>query len=127
MENSWISKCFLVCRPIIGRRSAGGQKKRWCDVLATDLKWCDLRDDGMEIAKDIGACRSLVGRQHQTLMITRKHMRRRIIMGRRREEWTVLNQQHWTRSVKSLGVFLVDRQKQDWSTMSGRGMAVWSW
>ena len=44
MVNSLISKCFLVCRPVIGRRSARGQKKRWCVVLVSDLKWCGLWD-----------------------------------------------------------------------------------
>ena len=48
------------CRPVIQRRSAGGQKKRWCDVLVSDLKWCDLWDDWRKIVKDIGAWRCLV-------------------------------------------------------------------
>ena len=60
MENSRIPKCFLVCRPVTGRRSAGGQKKRWCDVLVSDLKWCDMWDDWRKIAKDRGAWRCLV-------------------------------------------------------------------
>ena len=42
MEDSRLPKCFLVCKPVNGRRSVGGQKRWWCDVLANDLKWCDL-------------------------------------------------------------------------------------
>ena len=36
MEDSQLSKCFLVCRVVSGRRSAGGQVRRWCDVLMSD-------------------------------------------------------------------------------------------
>ena len=129
MENSRIPKCFLVCRPVTGRRSAGGQKKRWCDVLVSDLKWCDLWDDWRKIAKDRleehGDAWS--ERQHQILMITRKHMRRRGRMRGRREERRALSQQHWTGSVKSLGVSLWGRPRLGWSTMSDRDTAVWPW
>ena len=38
MEDFQFPKFFLVYRPVIGRRSAGGHKKRWCDVLVSDLK-----------------------------------------------------------------------------------------
>ena len=60
MEDSWLAKCFLVCKPVNGRRSVGGQKKRWCDVLVSDLKWCDLWDNWRKIAQDRGAWRCLV-------------------------------------------------------------------
>ena len=45
MDDSRLPKCLLVCRPVNGRMSAGGQKRRWSDVLISDLKWCDLWDD----------------------------------------------------------------------------------
>ena len=51
---------FLVCRPVNGRRSVGGQKRRWCDVLVSDFKWCDLWDDWWKIAQRRGAWRCLV-------------------------------------------------------------------
>ena len=37
-----LPKCLLVCRPAIGRRSVGGQKRRWNDVLMEGLKRFDL-------------------------------------------------------------------------------------
>ena len=60
MEDFQLPKCFLVYKPVIGRRSVGGQKKRWCDMLVIDLKWCDLWDDLRKIAKDRGTWRCLV-------------------------------------------------------------------
>ena len=35
MDDSQLLKCLVVCRPV-------GQKRRWCDVLISDLKWYDL-------------------------------------------------------------------------------------
>ena len=54
-EVSRLPRCFLVCRPVSGRRSVGVQKRRWCDVLVNDLKWCDLYDDWWKIGQDRGA------------------------------------------------------------------------
>ena len=93
---------WYTCWPVIGRRSAGGQKKRRCDVLASDLKWCDLWHNWRKIAKDKGAWRCLVREETSDFMITRKHMRRRGRMRRSREEWRALDQ-HWTGSVKERG------------------------
>ena len=50
----------MVCRPVSGRRSAGGQKRRWCDALTSDMKWCDMWDDLRKIAQDKGAWRCTV-------------------------------------------------------------------
>ena len=55
---SWLPKCFLVCRPVSGRRSDGGQKRRWCDVLTSDLKWCDL----WEVAVDLNDFKGNTGK-----------------------------------------------------------------
>ena len=60
MEESRLPKCFLVCRPVSGRRSVGVQKRRWYDVLASDFKWGDLWDVQCKIAQDRGAWRCLV-------------------------------------------------------------------
>ena len=32
---------LLVCAPAGGRHSAGGQKRRWNDIVASDLKKCN--------------------------------------------------------------------------------------
>ena len=39
MEDSQLPKYFLVCQPVSGRRSLVVKKRRWCDVLTSDLKW----------------------------------------------------------------------------------------
>ena len=60
VDDTRIPKCLLVCRPLVGKRSAGGQKKRWNDVILADLKECDLLPDWREVAHERGAWRSLV-------------------------------------------------------------------
>ena len=42
--------CLLVCRPQAGKRLAGGQKRRWNDVVLSDLKKCDLLSDWHDVA-----------------------------------------------------------------------------
>ena len=60
MKESRIPRCLLVCKPAFGKRSAGGQKRRWNDVLMGDLKRCDLLEDWRESAQDRGAWRCFV-------------------------------------------------------------------
>ena len=42
MEGCHLLKCLLVCKPAMGKRSIGGQKKRWSDMMMEGLKRCDL-------------------------------------------------------------------------------------
>ena len=42
MDDSRLPKCLLVCRPQVGKRGAGGQKRRWNDVVLRDLRICGL-------------------------------------------------------------------------------------
>ena len=51
---------MCVCKPVHGKSSAGGQKRRWNDVLVGDLKSYDLLDDWRKIAQDRGAWICLV-------------------------------------------------------------------
>ena len=55
-----VCKCLLMCKPAKGRRSVGGQKKRWSDMMMEDLKRCDLLEDWKETAQDRGAWRCFV-------------------------------------------------------------------
>ena len=50
MEDSHLPKCLLVCRPASGKWSVGGQKRRWNDLVMSDLKKCDLLADWREVA-----------------------------------------------------------------------------
>ena len=127
MENSQIPKCFLVCRPVTGRRSAGGQKKGWCDVLVIDLKWCDLWDDWRKIAKDRGAWRCLVrdaasdfNDHKEAHEKERKDERKKT-----REEVAQPAAPDW--KCEEPGCVFVAQTRLAWSTTSGRGMAVWPW
>ena len=40
---------------VSGKRSAGGQKRKWNDVPMGDLKRCDLLEDWKETVQDRGA------------------------------------------------------------------------
>ena len=57
MKDCRLPKCLLVYKPVSGKRSAGGQKRRWDDVLMGDLKRCDLLEDWKETVQDRGAWR----------------------------------------------------------------------
>ena len=52
MEETRIPKCLLTCKPDKGKRSVGGQKKRWNDVIVGDLKNCELYTNWREEAQD---------------------------------------------------------------------------
>ena len=46
---------LLVCAPVGGSRRAGGQKRRWSDIIIKDLKDCELDEDRQELALDWSA------------------------------------------------------------------------
>ena len=60
MADSRIPKGLLVCRPLVGKRSVGGQKRRWNDLVVLDLKKCDLIPDWRGLACERGVWRGLV-------------------------------------------------------------------
>ena len=37
MEEACIPKCLLVCKQAGGKRSVGGQKRQWTDVVVRDV------------------------------------------------------------------------------------------
>ena len=47
-----LSKCSLVCKTVSGKWSAGGQKRRWKDVLMGNLKRCDLLEHWKKTVQD---------------------------------------------------------------------------
>ena len=60
MDNSRLPRCLLVCRPEVGKRSAGGQKRRWNDLVLCDLSSCGLPADWREVAHERSTWRGLV-------------------------------------------------------------------
>ena len=52
MGTERIPRQLLVCKPEGGKRTAGGQKLRWADVVSKDLKRCKVDKDWREIAQD---------------------------------------------------------------------------
>ena len=60
MADSWIPKCLLVCQTYGGKRSVGGQKRQWNDLVLSDLKKCDLLPDWRDMAHERGAWHCLV-------------------------------------------------------------------
>ena len=67
MEDSRLPKCLLVSRPAVGRRSVGGQKRRWNDAVLEDLKKCDLSADWREVARERAVWRGVVKLSADTL------------------------------------------------------------
>ena len=42
MSEERLPKQLLVSAPVGGKHTAGGQKRRWSDLVANDLKQCNL-------------------------------------------------------------------------------------
>ena len=60
MEDSRLSKCLLVCRPASGKGSVGGQRRRWNDLVKSDLQKCNILVDWREVAQERAAWRGVV-------------------------------------------------------------------
>ena len=88
MKDSRLPKCLLLCKPASGKRSAGGQKRRWNNVIMGDLKRCDLLEDWRETAQDRGAWRYLVSEALSDLnaCMERQEKERKDVRKKRREE-----------------------------------------
>ena len=98
MDDFQLPKCCVMCRPVNGRRSLSGQKRRWCNVLMSDMKWCDLWDNWRKIVQDKGAWKCMVMEAAANLNENKEaHKKEKKDEKKRR----ALNQQHGTRSAKS--------------------------
>ena len=53
-------KCLLACRPANGKRSVGGQRRRWNDLVRSDLQKCNMLADWRELAQERAAWRGVV-------------------------------------------------------------------
>ena len=60
MEETRIPKCLLVSKLARGKRSVGGQKRRWNDVLVCDLKNCEVYSNWREQAQDCSTWRGWI-------------------------------------------------------------------
>ena len=82
MDTSRLPRKLLVCAPSQGRRSMGGQKLRWNDLVQRDLRNCHLEEDWRTVAQNrmSGGARS--GLLHRTLTPERKRRRKTARMNR---------------------------------------------
>ena len=60
MNDSRLPKKLLVSAPAGGSRSAGGQRRRWNDIVSRDLRECELQEDWYELAQNRRGWRCLV-------------------------------------------------------------------
>ena len=60
MEHHHIPRQLLVCKFEGGKRSVGGQKLRWVDIVMRDLKKCKINKEWMHIAQHRAKWRSIV-------------------------------------------------------------------
>lgn len=60
MSEERLPRQLLVCAPVGGKRAAGGQRRRWNDVVATDLKQCNLSRTWRELAQERSSWRTTI-------------------------------------------------------------------
>ena len=60
MPNERLPKQLLVSAPVGGQRSAGGQKRRWNDVVSSELKQCNLSGTWREQAQERDSWRNTI-------------------------------------------------------------------
>ena len=125
MDTSRIPKCLLVSRPVRGKRSVGGQKKRWNDVVVSDLKRGDLLEDWRKIVQDRGAWRCLVvealGEINEQLKIGRRRGRIKGNVGGKEMH----HQSHHPGSVRKLVVLSLGSPRLAWSITPTRFTNGW--
>ena len=87
MDEGHLPRKLLVCAPVHGKRSAGGQKKRWNDLVLEDLRQCDLTDDWKSLALNRSGWRSMVRAASQDINTSREALEkdRKDELKRRRE------------------------------------------
>ena len=94
MDDTRLPKCLLVCKPQDGKRSVGGQKRRWNDLVLRDLKRCGLFPDWRDMACERGAWRGLVNEAASELncLLEEDEERKKAERKLRREECGSLTQ-----------------------------------
>ncbi|MDA8001968.1 MAG: reverse transcriptase domain-containing protein [Alphaproteobacteria bacterium] len=60
MSNDRLPKQLLVSAPVGGKRTAGGQKRRWNDMVTSDLKECNLSESWREQAQERDSWRTTI-------------------------------------------------------------------
>ena len=60
MPDERLPKQLLVSAPVGGKRSAGGQKRRWNDVVSSELKQCNLSGTWREQAQERNSWRNTI-------------------------------------------------------------------
>ena len=60
MSEERLSKQLLVSAPVGGKRTAGGQKRRWNDLVVNDLKQCNLSRSWREQAQERDSWRATI-------------------------------------------------------------------
>ena len=76
MLEDQLPRQLLVCAPVGDKHSAGGQKRRWNDVVASDLKQCNLTGTRREQAQERGSWRTTIQCSVEHLNIEAETMRR---------------------------------------------------
>ena len=69
MPEDRLPRQILMCAPAGGKRSAGGQKRRWNDVVASDLKKCNLSGTWREHAQEHNSWHTIIQRSVERLNI----------------------------------------------------------
>ena len=60
MSEERLPKQLLVSAPVGGKRAAGGQKRRWSDLMASNLKQCNLSGSWREQAQERDSWRATI-------------------------------------------------------------------
>ena len=60
MCDLWLPNQLLVCAPVGGAWSVGGQKCRWNDLVQRDLVRCGIQEDWRKLSQDISAWQGVV-------------------------------------------------------------------
>ena len=60
MSDSWLPKQLLVCAPVSGAQSVGGQKCCWNDLVQCDLVRCGIQEDWHKLSRDRSAWQGVV-------------------------------------------------------------------
>ena len=67
MSEERLPKQLLVLAPVGGKCTAGGQKRRWSDLVVNDLKQCNLSGSWREQAQECDSWRATIRRRVELL------------------------------------------------------------
>ena len=94
LDDTRLPNCLLVCCPLGGKRSVGGQKMRWCDVIMKDLKKCNLVPDWCDAAHGRAVWRKFVEDGAAELSCYQEEDEQKIkdrLRQRREREWSLIS------------------------------------